>query len=35
MNALDKRVAKLEQRSYSESWLDALTVDELHGDRPQ
>jgi hypothetical protein len=29
MNALDKRLAKLEQRSYSESWLDALTVDEL------
>jgi hypothetical protein len=29
MNALDKRLAKLEQRGYSESWLDALTVDEL------
>jgi hypothetical protein len=29
MNALDKRLAKLEQRGYPESSLDALTVDEL------
>jgi hypothetical protein len=29
MSILDKRIAKLEQRSHPESWLDALTVDEL------